>query len=109
MLHSGVFIGIDHGSANVLGSMDQCTKCGICNAHCPVAAVTREFPGPKYCGPQAQRFRLAGSVPEWSPMLCSGCGVCTSVCPNNVAISDIITLAKADIVGGGDRISLGQR
>ena len=112
-LHSGVELNQTmkgaRGKASVLGSMDQCTKCGICNAHCPVAAVTREFPGPKYCGPQAQRFRLAGSVPEWSPMLCSGCGVCTSVCPNNVAISDIITLAKADIVGGGDRISLGQR
>ncbi len=88
-------------SAVVLRSMDQCTKCGICHAHCPVAAVTGGFPGPKYSGPQAQRFRIIGSGAEWSPMLCSGCGVCTSVCPNDVAIADIITLAKSESAGHG--------
>ena len=100
---------IARDQAAVLRSMDQCTKCGICHAHCPVAAVTGEFPGPKYCGPQAQRFRVIGSAPEISPMLCSGCGVCTSVCPNNVAITDIITLAKADMVSKGAEVGLGQR
>ena len=97
------------GRAAVLRSTDQCTKCGICLAHCPVAAVTGEFPGPKYAGPQAQRFRVIESGFEISPMLCSGCGVCTSVCPNNVAIADIITLAKAEIVGEGAKVGLGQR
>jgi glycerol-3-phosphate dehydrogenase subunit C len=42
-------------------------------------------------------------------MLCSGCGVCSSVCPNNVAITDIITLAKAEIAGEGAKVGLGQR
>ncbi|MBT4040775.1 MAG: anaerobic glycerol-3-phosphate dehydrogenase subunit C [Rhodospirillales bacterium] len=96
-------------SAAVLRSMDQCTKCGICHAHCPVAAATGEFPGPKYTGPQAQRFRIIGSGHELSPILCSGCGVCTSVCPNNVAITDIITLAKAEIGGHGTKIGIGQK
>ncbi|WP_424948057.1 anaerobic glycerol-3-phosphate dehydrogenase subunit C [Candidatus Spongiihabitans sp.] len=93
----------------VLRSMDQCTKCGICHAHCPVAAVTGEFPGPMYSGPQAQRFRVIKSGFEISPMLCSGCGVCTSVCPNNVAISDIIALAKSEIMEKGRGVQLGQR
>jgi len=35
--------------------------------------------------------------------------VCTSVCPNNVAITDIITLAKAEIVGHGAKVGMGQR
>lgn len=96
-------------STAVLRSMDQCTKCGICIAHCPVATVTGEFPGPKYTGPQAQRFRVIGAGYEMSPMLCSGCGVCTSVCPNDVAITDIITLAKAEIVGQGTKVGVGQR
>ena len=96
-------------SAAVLRSMDQCTKCGICQAHCPVSNVTGEFPGPKYAGPQAQRFRVIRSGFELSPSLCTGCGVCTSVCPNDVAITDIITLAKADIVQRGGKLSIGQR
>ncbi len=41
-------------------SLDECIKCNICTSYCPVAAVTDKFPGPKYVGPQAQRFREAG-------------------------------------------------
>lgn len=96
------------GSADILRSMDRCTKCGICHAHCPVAAVTETFPGPKYTGPQAQRFRAIEAGFEISPSLCSGCGVCTSVCPNNVAIADIITLEKGEISGKKRKNKLGQ-
>ena len=39
---------------------DECLKCNVCNTVCPVLRVTDLFPGPKYEGPQAQRFRLAG-------------------------------------------------
>ena len=39
-------------------SADDCLKCNVCNTVCPVARVTDLFPGPKYVGPQAQRFRL---------------------------------------------------
>lgn len=90
-------------------SMDQCIKCNICQSHCPVAAVTGDFPGPKHAGPQADRFRAVDPGPELSPLLCNGCGVCTSVCPNDVAITDLITLAKAEVTEGGRNISLGQR
>jgi glycerol-3-phosphate dehydrogenase subunit C len=90
-------------------TMDRCIKCNICQAHCPVVAVTDTFPGPKYSGPQAERFRDIEAGPEYSPLLCNGCGICTSVCPNDVAIADIITLAKADAVEGGRKLSLGQR
>lgn len=89
--------------------MDACTKCGICQAYCPVAIVTGGFPGPKYTGPQAQRFRAIGPVAEVSPDLCTGCGVCASVCPNDVAITDIITHAKAEAVNHGEKLSIGQR
>jgi len=85
------------GSKEILGSMDNCTKCGICYSFCPVANATKEFPGPKYTGPQTQRFRVIEDLEEFSPDLCNGCGVCTSVCPNDVAITDIITLAKSNL------------
>src|SRR5512141_2665006 len=38
-------------------SADLCIKCNICTSHCPVTNVTDLFPGPKFVGPQAQRFR----------------------------------------------------
>ena len=96
-------------SRDVRASMDGCTKCGICLAHCPVAAVTGSFPGPKYTGPQAERFRAIAGVTETAPDLCSGCGVCTSVCPNGVAITDIIALAKAEQVAGAGGPGNGQK
>lgn len=96
-------------SMDVRASMDGCTKCGICHAHCPVAAVTGDFPGPKFTGPQAERFRAVGSVTESAPDLCSGCGICMDVCPNDVAVTDIIALAKADQVALGGGVSFGQK
>jgi len=93
----------------VLRSMDRCTKCGTCQAYCPVAGVTEAFPGPKYSGPQAQRFRVIEPIQESAPALCSGCGVCSSVCPNDVAISDIITIARAEMIAGDGKLPLGQR
>ncbi len=97
------------GAVKVLESMDRCTKCGICQAHCPVATATEAFPGPKYTGPQGQRFRVIEQFTETSPMLCSGCGICTSVCPNDVKISDIIAFAKAAMLADGAKLPLGQK
>lgn len=98
--------GVDR--ASVLRSAEHCTKCGLCRTYCPVASVTERFPGPKYSGPQAQRFRVIEAGDEKSSALCSGCGVCTSVCPNGVAVSDIITLARAAAVGAGAKLPLRQ-
>jgi len=97
------------GSVDLLRTLDRCTKCGLCQAYCPVAAVTPAFPGPKYTGPQAERFRVIESVMESAPDLCSGCGICSSVCPNDVAVSDIIALAKQERVARGQRLTLAQR
>jgi len=97
------------GPAAILATMDNCTKCGICQTVCPVAAVTPLFPGPKVAGPQSERYRAIESVQESSSTLCSGCGVCTSVCPNDVAITDIITIAKAASAAKAGPMRLGQR
>ncbi len=48
-------------------SADECLKCNVCNTVCPVARVTDLFPGPKYVGPQAQRFRVATLLPPQGP------------------------------------------
>jgi len=79
----------------VRGSLDHCVKCTICESFCPVAAVTADFPGPKYVGPQAERYRGEGRSPDNSLGLCSGCGICTHVCPQGVQIAEINAQAGA--------------
>lgn len=80
-------------------SLDHCIKCNVCTSACPVAAVTDLFPGPKYVGPQAQRFRRAGQPsPDFSVDYCSGCRVCNTVCPTGVRIAELNARARAAIV-----------
>ncbi|MGH7776694.1 MAG: anaerobic glycerol-3-phosphate dehydrogenase subunit C [Candidatus Dormibacterales bacterium] len=75
-------------------SADRCVKCNACNTVCPVMPVTDLFPGPKYCGPQAQRFRLGDLRERWVDY-CSGCGACTRACPSGVKVAELNTRARA--------------
>jgi len=78
---------------------DLCIKCNICTSACPVAAVTDLFPGPKAVGPQAQRFRDPDlPSPDKSLDYCSGCGVCSLVCPHGVQIAEMNAIARSRIV-----------
>lgn len=83
-------------------TLDNCIKCNICVANCPVAPVTDLFPGPKYEGPQAGRFRVnLGDSPDSSVDYCSGCRVCNLVCPTGVKIAEINARARARMVENG--------
>lgn len=75
-------------------SLDHCVKCTICETTCPVAAVTPLFSGPKYVGPQAERFRDGESV-DHSLDYCSSCGICTLSCPQGVHIAELNSMARA--------------
>ena len=79
----------------VRGSLDHCVKCTICETFCPVSNVTPLFPGPKYVGPQLERFRTNDGSPDASLDYCSGCGICTTVCPQGVKIAEINSQARA--------------
>jgi glycerol-3-phosphate dehydrogenase subunit C len=77
------------------GSLDHCVKCTICETACPVSNVTPLFPGPKYEGPQAERYRVAGEPsPDASVDYCSGCGLCTQVCPQGVKVAELNARAR---------------
>src|SRR3954470_9268925 len=79
-------------------SLDHCVKWQICETYCPVSNVTPLFPGPKYVGPQAERFRVSDEPsPDASLDYCSGCGICTQVCPQGVHIAEINTQARAKL------------
>jgi glycerol-3-phosphate dehydrogenase subunit C len=80
---------------------DRCIKCNVCNTVCPVSAVTDLFPGPKYEGPQGQRFRAGidtGDSPDSSLDYCSACGLCTQACPEGVMIAEINQVARGRLV-----------
>ena len=91
-------------------SADACLKCNVCNTVCPVARVTDLFPGPKYVGPQAQRYRLATlASPGASPAVptpdrtvdyCSGCGMCSIACPAGVKIAEMNNRARGAMRAG---------
>jgi glycerol-3-phosphate dehydrogenase subunit C len=81
----------------VRASLDHCIKCTICESYCPVSNVTPLFPGPKYVGPQAERFRAPDESADESLDYCSGCGVCSRVCPHGVKIAEINTRARAEL------------
>jgi glycerol-3-phosphate dehydrogenase subunit C len=79
----------------VRDSLDHCVKCTICETFCPYSQVTPLFPGPKYVGPQAERYRGTGASVDASVDYCSGCGICTQVCPQGVKIAEINSQARA--------------
>lgn len=91
-MHPTSWQSVDH-------TLDACIKCNICTSYCPVSAVTDLFPGPKYVGPQAQRFRENGQPrsPDHSVDYCSGCRVCNEVCPTGVRIAEMNARARAQI------------
>lgn len=91
---------VDHRPVEL--TLDQCIKCNICVTACPVMPVTDLFPGPKYEGPQAGRFRHEGQPsPDHSVDYCNGCRVCNMVCPTGVRIAEINGRARQDIVRSG--------
>ncbi len=104
---------IMHASDEAVGySSDECLKCNVCVTVCPVARVTDLFPGPKYVGPQAQRFRTGRAQPVQVPGTpialspdvtvdwCSGCGWCTSACPAGVKIAEMNSQSRARMKAG---------
>ncbi len=74
---------------------EECIKCTICTAYCPVMAVNPDYPGPKMAGPDGERYRLKS--PEFydkALKYCLNCKRCEISCPSNVKIGDIIQSAR---------------
>ena len=78
-------------------AIDNCLKCTLCNAACPVLAVHTQYPGPKRLGPELERLRREGisTDTEWVEY-CLGCHRCDLACPHQVNVSEMIARAKAE-------------
>jgi glycerol-3-phosphate dehydrogenase, anaerobic, C subunit len=76
-------------------NFEQCIKCTVCTAYCPVIAVNPSYPGPKQAGPDGERLRLKN---PWffdeNLKYCMNCKRCEVACPSGVRIADIIHSAR---------------
>ena len=77
-----------------LASIDKCTTCTTCVAHCPVVAATRVFNGPKLTGPSSERFRLFSKAEIEALDYCSNCKNCDISCPCGVQVAALNMLAR---------------
>lgn len=76
-------------------NFEQCTKCTVCTAYCPVSAVNPLYPGPKQAGPDGERYRLKSpAFFDETLKYCLNCKRCEVSCPSGVRIGDIIQAAR---------------
>ncbi len=76
-------------------NFEQCLKCTICTAYCPVTPINPRYPGPKQAGPDGERYRLKN--PEFFDeafKYCLNCKRCEVACPSGVRIGDMILSAR---------------
>lgn len=78
--------------------LEQCLKCSICTAVCPVMSHSDVYPGPKQCGPDAERYRMkdVAFFDEAALKMCLGCKRCETACPHGVKVAEIIQCARRD-------------
>ena len=76
-------------------NFEECMKCTICTAYCPVVPVNPRYPGPKQAGPDAERLRLKDPYFfNQALKYCLNCKRCEVVCPSGVKVADIIQSAR---------------
>lgn len=76
-------------------NFEQCLKCSICTAYCPVSGVNPLYPGPKQSGPDGERYRLKDpNFYNEALKMCLNCKRCEVACPHGVNVGDIILKAR---------------
>ena len=75
-------------------NFEECMKCTVCTAYCPVVPVNPHYPGPKQAGPDGERLRLKDPYFfDEALKYCLNCKRCEVVCPSGVNVADIIQSA----------------
>ena len=76
-------------------NFEECMKCTVCTAYCPVLQVNPLFPGPKQCGPDEERLRLKDPYFFNTALkYCLNCKRCEVACPSGVNVADLIQAAR---------------
>ncbi len=76
-------------------NFEECMKCTVCTAYCPVLQVNPLFPGPKQCGPDEERLRLKDPYFFNTALkYCMNCKRCEVACPSGVNVAALIQSAR---------------
>lgn len=76
-------------------NFEECTKCTVCTAYCPVLQVNPRYPGPKQAGPDGERLRLKDPYFfNYALKYCLNCKRCEVACPSGVKVADLIQAAR---------------
>ena len=76
-------------------NFEECMKCTICTAYCPVLQVNPLYPGPKQAGPDGERLRLKDPYFfNYALKYCMNCKRCEVACPSGVRVADLIQSAR---------------
>ena len=76
-------------------NFEECMKCTICTAYCPVLQVNPLYPGPKQAGPDGERLRLKDPYFfNYALKYCLNCKRCEVACPSGVKVADLIQSAR---------------
>jgi glycerol-3-phosphate dehydrogenase subunit C len=76
-------------------NFEECMKCTVCTAYCPVLQVNPLYPGPKQAGPDGERLRLKDPYFfNYALKYCLNCKRCEVACPSGVDVADLIQSAR---------------
>ena len=76
-------------------NFEECMKCTVCTAYCPVLQVNPLYPGPKQAGPDGERLRLKDPYFFTTALkYCMNCKRCEVSCPSGVHVADLIQAAR---------------
>ena len=76
-------------------NFEECMKCTVCTAFCPVLQANPLYPGPKQAGPDGERLRLKDPYFfNQALKYCLNCKRCEVACPSGVAVADLIQAAR---------------
>ena len=76
-------------------NFEECMKCTVCTAYCPVLQANPLYPGPKQAGPDGERLRLKDPYFfNQALKYCLNCKRCEVACPSGVNVADLIQSAR---------------
>ena len=76
-------------------NFEECMKCTVCTAFCPVLQANPLYPGPKQAGPDGERLRLKDPYFfNQALKYCLNCKRCEVACPSGVNVADLIQSAR---------------
>ena len=76
-------------------NFEECMKCTVCTAYCPILQVNPLYPGPKQAGPDGERLRLKDPwFFNYALKYCMNCKRCEVACPSGVHVADLIQSAR---------------